>query len=162
MKFKKNFLVPLLLILIIIFIFNLIKKEEASINILINEEDMIIKSKYIYNHPEAVVFPAVVRSSGKKPEETEYKGIEINLLFSSLGIDIAKMKNITFNATDGYRIILPLEEIMMPRNVYLTFERDGEYLKSKKQGGNGPFQLVIRKDSFSQRWIKHVDEIILE
>ena len=51
---------------------------------------------------------------------------------------------------------------MKPRNVYLTFERDGEYLKSKKQGGNGPFQLVIRKDSFSQRWIKHVDEIILE
>lgn len=43
---------------------------------------MIIK--WIYNHPEAVVFPAVVRSSGKKPEETEYKGIETSIYYSHL------------------------------------------------------------------------------
>jgi len=69
---------------------------------------------------------------------------------------------VTFNASDGYRIILSAEEIAEPSNVYLTFERDGEILKSKKEGGNGPFQLVIRRDPFSQRWIKHVNEIILQ
>ena len=43
-----------------------------------------------------------------------------------------------------------------------AFERDGEIMKSKKEGGNGPFQLVIRRDPFSQRWIKHVDKIIFQ
>jgi hypothetical protein len=83
-------------------------------------------------------------------------------LFSSLNIDISNTQKITFNAIDEYKIILSIDEINEPSNVYLTFERDGKPLKSKKQGGNGPFQLVIRRDPFSQRWIKHVYEIILE
>ncbi len=53
------------------------------------------------------------------------------------------MEKMTFIATDGYRIILSLDEIHEPNNVYLAFQRDGgEYLKSKKQGGNGPFNWL--------------------
>ncbi|MGB4439854.1 MAG: hypothetical protein WBJ13_11685, partial [Sedimentibacter sp.] len=116
----------------------------------------------IYNNPEAIIFPAVVRSSGEKPVETEYKGIEIAKILKSLDIDTSKINKITFNASDGYRIILDIDELEEPSNVYLTFERDGELLKSKKQGGNGPFQLVLRRDPFSQRWVKHVNEIVIE
>lgn len=137
-------------------------KEEVSLTIVQGEVEQIVEKEDIYDHSEAIVFPAVVRSSGKKPVETEYKGIELSTFFSSLDIDISNTKRITFNATDGYRVILSLEEIAEPNNVYLTFERDGELMKSKKEGGNGPFQLVIRRDPFSQRWIKHIEEIILE
>lgn len=116
----------------------------------------------LYNNVESINFPAVVRSSGNKPVETEYNGIELSKLFASLDIDTSNKQKITFGASDGYKIILDIEEIYEPNNVYLTFKRDGEYLKSKKQGGNGPFQLVIRHDPFSQRWCKHVNEITLE
>lgn len=164
MSIKKIIAIGTVSGLIIIFAFSLgfFAEEDIFITIVQGEAEKIVDKEFIYSHSEAIVFPAVVRSSGKKPVETEYKGIELSTFFSSLGIDTSGAKRITFNATDGYRIILKVEELLEPNNVYLTFERDGELMKSKKHGGNGPFQLVIRRDPFSQRWIKHVEEIIIE
>lgn len=155
---QKKFIILIILIIVL----SGCSKEKPSLNLNIDGKVESINTEIIYNHKEALVFPAVVRSSGSKPVETEYKGIELTKLFDSLNVDITNYSKVTFNASDGYRIILSMEEIKEPSNVYLTFERDGEILKSKKQGGNGPFQLVIRRDPFSQRWIKHVNEIILE
>lgn len=149
-------------ILIIIIFITGCSEEQPSLSVNIEGTTRVIDTEIIYSHKEAVTFPAVVRSSGAKPVETEYKGVELTELFNSLDIDISNYEKATFNASDGYRIIISIEEILEPSNVYLTFERDGENLKSKKQGGNGPFQLIIRRDPFSQRWIKHVNEIILQ
>lgn len=137
-------------------------EDEAFLVITRDKEQVKISADSIYNNLNAESFPAVVRSSGEKPVETEYKGIELNVLLAQNNINAADFDKITFNATDGYRTILSIEELNDPKNVYLTFERDGELLKTKKAGGNGPFQLVIRRDPFSQRWVKHVNEIILE
>lgn len=150
------------ILIALIFVLTGCSEEEASLAVNIDGKNEAVDTEIIFTHKEALVFPAVVRSSGAKPVETEYKGIELSKLFETLGIDISNYSRITFNASDGYRIILNVEEVKEPSNVYLTFERDKELLKSKKQGGNGPFQLIIRRDPFSQRWIKHVDEIILE
>ena len=160
MNIKKT--IPIIVIIGLLLILIPSKKEDISISIVKGEHQQIVEKDFIYAHPDAISFPAVVRSSGEKPVETEYKGIEISKLFSSLDIDLSNSEKMTFIATDGYRIILSLDEIKEPNNVYLTFQRDGEYLKSKKQGGNGPFQLVIRRDPFSQRWIKYVEEIIID
>lgn len=135
-------------------------KEQPSL--VVKEGDKEIICTDIVSTLNSVTFPAVVRSSGSKPVETEYKGIELTELFNSIDITISNYEKVVFNAYDGYRIILTTEEISEPSNVYLVFERDGEILKSKKEGGTGPFQIVIRRDPFSQRWIKHVFEIILE
>ena len=155
---QKKFIILIILIIVL----SGCSKEKPSLNLNIDGKVESINTEIIYTHKEALVFPAVVRSSGSKPVETEYKGIELIKLFDSLNVDITSYSKVTFNASDGYRIILSMEEIKEPSNVYLTFEMDGEILKSKKQGGKGPFQLVIRRDPFSQRWIKHVNEIILE
>lgn len=160
MDIKK--IIPIIAVIGFILIFSLSSKEDISINIIQGEDQLVVERDFIYNHPDSITFPAVVRSSGKKPVATEYKGVEMSKLFHTLNIDLSNVEKIIFNATDGYRIILSTEEINEPNNVYLTYERDGEPLKSKKQGGNGPFQLIIRQDPFSQRWIKHVDEIVLE
>ncbi len=160
MDIKK--IIPIIVVIGFILIFSYSSKEDISINIIQGEDQLIVEKDFIYNHTDSITFPAVVRSSGKKPVLTEYKGVEMSKLFNSLNVDISNVERLTFNATDGYRIILSAEEINEPNNVYLTFERDGKPLKSKKQGGNGPFQLVIRQDPFSQRWIKHIDGIVLE
>lgn len=151
-----------IIIIFVLFTVTACSNEKASLTVKIGDKEQIIESETLYNNSEAITFPAVVRSSGEKPVETEYKGIELTKLLSSLNIDISKTDKITVNAADGYRVILNIEELEEPSNVYLTFERDGELLKSKKQGGNGPFQLVIRRDPFSQRWVKHVDEIVIQ
>lgn len=152
----------LFIFIILIFVLAGCSEEQPLLTVNIDGKEEVIDAKTIYALDEAIIFPTVVRSSGEKPVETEYKGIELKKLFETLKIDTSNYSKATFNASDGYRIILNIEEINEPSNVYLTFERDGELLKSKKQGGNGPFQLIIKRDPFSQRWIKHVDEIILQ
>lgn len=117
---------------------------------------------HILDLDSVIEFPAVIRSSGNKPVETKFTGIELKKLFDSLNINLSGKSKITFNALDGYMVVLDIEEIYEPNNVYLVLKRDGEYLKSQKQGGSGPYQIVIRRDPFSQRWCKHVVEIIIE
>ncbi len=156
-KITKN-----IVIILILFLLTGCLKEKASLIIKMDNEIININTDSIYSSEEAIIFPAVVRSSGEKPVETEYRGIELVNILIANNIEFDKFEKATFNASDGYRIILSMDEIKDKSNVYLTFEREGEILKSKKQGGNGPFQLIIRRDPFSQRWIKHVNEIILE
>lgn len=172
---KKNkliILIGLILIPLVFFIASLDKS--PSLRLMISQEIrtenrlevvdefISIDTEKLYSNPNAETFPAVVRSSGEKPIQTEYTGVELKDLLGEYDIVLKNDNRITFNASDGYRIILLGEEINEKKNVYLVYKRDGELLKSKRQGGKGPYQLVIRKDPFSQRWIKHVDEIIIE
>lgn len=161
MKRKRIYLL-LIPIIIIIGIFSIRGKENTNIIIKYDNQEFVLEKDYLYNHEDAILFPVVVRSSGNKPVEAEYKGVEFLKLMNSLDLDISNFEKVTFNASDGYRIILSANEVKEPKNIYLTFERDGEYLKSRKQKGNGPYQIIIRRDPFSQRWIKHVDMILIE
>lgn len=156
---KKKYMMFILIALIIASGFFLLTREKVpELNIVIGDKTISVDSEYIYSHSDVETFPSVVRSSGQKPVETEYTGIELSKLFQGLGVEPGE--KITLNAEDGYRIMISKEEIDEPHNVYLTFARDGEYMLSRRKGGNGPYQLVIRRDPFSQRWIKHVNEII--
>lgn len=59
-------------------------------------------------------------------------------------------QEITVRAVDGYTVPLNSEEILDEDNVYLAYKIDGETM---------PYQIIIRKDQFSQRWCKDVVEI---
>lgn len=172
---KKNKVIILIaLIFLVIFFFISQKNRLPKLSLMISEEIILengvriedqfitISTEQIYANPNSETFPAVVRSSGEKPVQTEYTGIELKYLLDEYGFNVKDDNKITFNASDGYRIILLGEEANQPKNVYLVYKRDGELLKAKSRGGKGPYQIVIRKDPFSQRWIKHVDEIIIE
>lgn len=162
LKRKTIFILIAVLVVVVAVVYNLAYQEPATVKIIKGEEETILELEDLSTHPESTVFPAVVRSSGKKPVETEYEGVELLTILDFFNIDTNDIEKVTFNATDGYMIILKMEEVEESKNMYLTYKRDGKPLKSKERGGNGPFQLVIRRDPFSQRWIKHVDEIVLE
>ena len=125
MKLKYFFL-----IILIILVLTACSEEKAALTIVIDGTQNFIDTKTIYNGLDSVAFPVVVRSSGEKPVEAEYKGVELSKLLSTCNIETSNFEKITFNASDGYRIILSTGEIQEPSNVYLTFERDGQILKS--------------------------------
>jgi hypothetical protein len=137
-------------------------EEDAIITVRYNDTEIVITRDILTQTTDKLTFPAVVRSSDSKPVETTYQGVEFNKLLSALGIDSANIDKVTFDASDHYRVILSGDEIRDPLNVYIVFERDGALMTSAGKNGDGPFQLVIRKDAFSQRWIKHLNEIIIE
>ncbi len=159
----KKLMIPIVLALVVIIgvfiVFN--GDDNREIKVINNETELLVSFDEVKTSQNSTTFPVVVRSSGSVPVEAEYTGIELITFLEEKDVKIENFKSITFNASDGYRIILSSEDISEPLNVYLTYERDGEDLLPKSKGGNGPFQLVIRKDPFSQRWIKHVEEIII-
>jgi len=103
-------------------------------------------------------FRAVIRSSGKKPEEVEYTGVLLGDMLAGAGINLEGKSLITINAEDGYSTEIAVSDLESTK-IYIAYEMNGKAMKSKEQGGNGPYQLVIPSDPFSQRWIKFVCEV---
>lgn len=64
--------------------------------------------------------------------------------------------------TVGISAYLNSDYVLDDDNIYLAYMMDGEPLKSREDGGSGPYQIIIRKDQFSQRWAKYVLEIELQ
>lgn len=161
MIMKKILILILIMAVGIGVIFSLKGDENPEIVINNRNTEITISKDELISMGNATTFPVVIRSSGNVPVEAEYTGIYLLDFFQEIGVDIEGFKSITFNASDGYRVIIPSDDIKQPLNTYITYARDGIELVPKSKGGNGPFQLVIRMDPFSQRWIKHVNGIII-
>jgi DMSO/TMAO reductase YedYZ molybdopterin-dependent catalytic subunit len=108
---------------------------------------------------EAKEFPAVLKSSGKPPVDTSYTGVQLKDLLAKAGINTEGKSQVVTKAADGYTVALTLEEVLQEDNVYICYKRDGKPLGTREEGGSGPYQLVIRKDEFGQRWNKYLLEI---
>ena len=111
---------------------------------------------------ESETFKTVVRSSGKKPREAEYTGVLLSTFLDALGFDLEEKRQILISGTDGYAVAVTVKEVFEPGNVYIAYALDGEALKPKRAGGEGPYQLIIRKDFFSLRWCKYVNRVEIQ
>ena len=103
-------------------------------------------------------FSATIRSNGKRPQQTRYTGILLANLFQQLGLDLTDRTQVVVKAIDGYVSTLTMDELQNKR-IYIAYQMDGEDLKPINEGGNGPFQLVIPSDPYSQRWCKYVYQV---
>lgn len=106
-----------------------------------------------------VDFSANLDTSTTEPEEHTYTGIPLKNLIEEVGLSLKDKDMVIVRAIDGYTVALSIEEVLDKENVYLAYAVDGKPLRSRSQGGSGPYQLIVRKDQFSQRWCKFVVEI---
>lgn len=109
----------------------------------------------------AVEFTARLKSSlMQSPEEHTYTGIALADLFQAAGISLEGKSRVLVHSVDGYIVPLTVEEIKEFDNIYLVYKDNGDYLSSYTEAnGQGPYMIVIRGDSFSQRWAKYVCEL---
>ena len=109
-----------------------------------------------------VDFTANLDTSDSEPEEHLYSGVLLNDTLSALGIDTGNYSTVIAKAIDGYNVAFDVSEVREEDNIYLAIMRDGEPLGTKSGGGSGPYQVIVRKDTFSQRWCKFVIELELK
>jgi len=100
----------------------------------------------------------VIRSSGSKPVEAEYIGVRLMSVLDEKYISWSDKKQVLVKGIDGYVTALSVEELEK-KDIYITYEMNGQPLKSKEKNGSGPYQLVIPDDPYSQRWCKFVCEV---
>jgi hypothetical protein len=128
---------------------------EAVFIVMENEQEIKKYSmEMIYNLGETT-FEANLKSSGKDPVKHTYTGVLLKSILNDAGV-LSEQKNyVIITAADGYAVTVTRDKFMDDDNVYLAYKRDNELLGKKEDGGNGPYQMIIRKDPFSQYWCKY-------
>ncbi|HSH34827.1 molybdopterin-dependent oxidoreductase [Schnuerera sp.] len=158
----------LFILIIIMGVFGLINRQMVKDNkeahenaeIIIKEEEKESKLKF-----EDIVdlgeeeFTAVLDTSDSNPKEHNYTGVPLSNIIEEVKINMEDKKQVIIKGIDGYTVALSIKEVMDENNVYLAYKFNGKFLKSKEKGGSGPYQIIVRKDQFSQRWCKFVVEL---
>ena len=104
-------------------------------------------------------FEANLKASGKEAVKHNYTGVPVYNVLKAANITIKEENQLVVTGIDGYTVALKGREVLDEDNIYLVYKMDGEPLGTKESGGKGPYQIVIRKDPFSQRWCKFVVEL---
>ena len=107
-------------------------------------------------------FKANLKTSGNPAVEHSYTGVPLKNVIKRVNADIEDKTQVIARSVDGFTSAYNIDEVLEDNNMYLAYMMDGEPLKSREDGGSGPYQIIIRKDQFSQRWGKYVLEIELQ
>lgn len=120
-----------------------------------------------YNMEEIIAlgevdFNANLKTNGKDPIKHQYTGVLLRKILEAAGVDYTNKESAIVSAIDGYVVAVSIEKLMEDDNVYLSYKREGELLGTREAGGNGPYQLIISKDKFSQYWCKYAYSVELK
>lgn len=170
MKNKKLVIIIIVLAVFILIMANLNKRsmevigEEGTVTFIVGENSVKLTFDEItaLDHKE---FNVTEDTSSSGPTARKYKGVLFKDVLNKAAISdetIAGSSKIIVKGLDGYVIALPIDEVLSKGKIYLAFEKNGKLLGNMRNGGSGPFQLVICSDTFSQRWCKYVTEVSIE
>ena len=75
---------------------------------------------------------------------------------------IQNAEQVLARAEDGFTSALTSKEIKASDDVLIAYEKNGELLKGKAEGGVGPFRLILAKDPFGNRMTKYLNVLELK
>lgn len=107
-------------------------------------------------------FKANLKSSGNDPVAYEYTGVLLKKILVDAGVSFESKESAIVSAIDGYVVAISMEKILDDDNVYLAYKRMGELIGTREEDGDGPYQMIISKDKFSQYWCKYAYSIDLQ
>jgi hypothetical protein len=171
MKNKKLITVIIVLAIITIFLgylnmrgMDTTAKDDGTVTF-VSGEDAVKLSFEEITALSAYEFKAVEDTSSSGPASRKFRGVLLKDALNKASYSdeiIGKASKVLVKGLDGYVVALAVDEVLSGDSVYLAFEKDGKPLGNMKRGGSGPFQMIARSDSFSQRWCKYVTEVKLE
>ncbi len=113
----------------------------------------IVTEKKTYNIADHI-FQRQMTQKVKAKRGSVWHGVYLAKFFTENGFDVKKYQQCTLVAKDGMRITIPMDEIT-DNQAFITFVKD-------KKSGKYDLKLIMLQDSFEQRWLKYIVQIILE
>ena len=86
-----------------------------------------------------------------------YTGVLLSALLQKAGVS-ANATSVYIQASDGYGTTLSMQDAMSQKTI-IAYQKDGESLTPLKNGGEGPFRLIVGTDQYAQRWVMGVVSI---
>lgn len=133
------------------------RKNEAVFAVLQNGEEL---KNYDLNAVMALGetdFSANLKSDGENAIEHRYTGVLLGVILEDAGVDLDSMTSASVSSVDGKVVAVSKEKLLENANVYLAYKRDGEWIGTRDEGGDGPYQMIIRNDKFSQNWCEYTE-----
>ena len=101
-----------------------------------------------------------LRSGSRSDEEGVFTGVPLeNVILYVYPSAADYADSVTVKATDGFTASYDKDELNDENNVILVYKKDGKALKSAKNGGSGPFRIIVMKDAFGNRSVKYLCRI---
>ncbi len=72
----------------------------------------------------------------------DYTGVSLEYLIVEVA-NITENYNVRVISIDKYSYSLTMAEILATPDIIIAYMKDGEYIKPRTEGGNGPFRLII-------------------
>lgn len=133
------------------------KLAEAALVLKIDGEEVASFSLEEIRELGGEQFSAVLRSSGKKPQENTYTGLPlIDVLEAMYPGAVTEEAQVSVQAIDGYAVAYSGKDLQRPGHIYLVWLKDGVELGTKSENGLGPLLVIPRLDEFGQYWCKFV------
>lgn len=170
----KKFILPIIIVILVLIIgvLAMVNKDTFSEKAQLNNDaifavmDAGVEIKtYTMSEISALgetTFKANLKSSGNDPIEYEYTGVLLKTILEDAGLSFENKDSAIVSAIDGYVVAVSMEKLLDDSNVYLAYKRAGELIGTREDGGDGPYQMIISKDQFSQYWCKYAYSIDLQ
>ena len=129
--------------------------DNAIFKVMINGEEVASRNMVEIQALGEVNFEANLKTSGKDPIPYVYSGVLLKTILEDAGVDLSNAKGVVVSAVDGYAVSITMEKIMSKDNVYVAYQREGDLIGTREEGGKGPYQMIVSKDAFSQYWCKY-------
>lgn len=127
--------------------------------VLVHGDNEIIMNIHDISNITEENFQAVLDTSSTNPVIYNYTGVQLKNIFKKYDINLDDKKSVILSAVDGYAVVYSIEEIILDKNVYITYKQDDNYLGTKEKGGRGPYESIIVSDQFSNRRCKWLTKI---
>jgi len=108
----------------------------------------------------STTFNAEIRSTSQPNKDIQFTGVSFTQLLNAVDIN-DEFTSVRFKSVDGFETELSKDEVLQVESVYIVYQRDGQPILTKRDGGTGPLEMVVRLDPFSNRWNKYLIEIEL-
>ncbi len=108
---------------------------------------------------ESKEFNAIYDTSDTEPKLESYTGIELKDILKHCNIEITEKDTVVMNSIDNFTVAYSGSEVLKDKNAFLAYEEGGKALKTKEDGGPGPYETIIASDEFSNRRCKWVVSI---
>ncbi len=135
-------------------------RESASLTVISNGQSIETFTMEEIKELPAVEREVTIRSSSEGTQTHVFTGTPVREILTGLDKTLlTDAKKVTASGLDSYTVVFDSEEILSNDHVLLVYAQDGKFLGSKKDGGTGPFRIIILGDQFGLRAVKYVTEL---
>jgi DMSO/TMAO reductase YedYZ molybdopterin-dependent catalytic subunit len=101
-----------------------------------------------------------IASSSHANGEGLFRGVPLRALLNEVDENLLKnATQIVSQAEDAFVSAYSKDEVAESDSVFIAYSKDGKGLGSLKDGGSGPFRIIIQGDEFGNRSTKYLVRI---